>query len=149
MKTPVVLGFYGHSNIGKTTLIEKMIRDLTARGFRVAAIKKTDQSISMDREGKDTHRFGQAGANPVVFSTSIETTWVNTFSKTERQIIGELEKVDNLDFIIIEGSKDAIIPKIRFGDHEERENTLFTYNGDYQQLFTYLLDKANSEVNNG
>ena len=62
MTVPTV-GFAGYSGSGKTTLIEQLVRSLKARGLRVAVIKHDVHDFEMDREGKDSWRFSQAGAD--------------------------------------------------------------------------------------
>jgi molybdopterin-guanine dinucleotide biosynthesis protein B len=52
----------GHSNSGKTTLIEKLLLELTQRGVRVATIKHAHHAVQLDTPGKDSWRYTQAGA---------------------------------------------------------------------------------------
>jgi len=54
------------SNSGKTTLIEKIIPLLKARGLRVAVVKHAPSGFEKDRPGKDSWRFSEAGADAVV-----------------------------------------------------------------------------------
>jgi molybdopterin-guanine dinucleotide biosynthesis adapter protein len=54
------------SNSGKTTLIEKVVRILKARGLRVAVVKHASKGFDLDKPGKDSWRFRQAGADAVV-----------------------------------------------------------------------------------
>lgn len=54
------------SNSGKTTLIEKVVRILKARGLRVAVVKHASKGFDLDRPGKDSWRFRQAGADAVM-----------------------------------------------------------------------------------
>ncbi len=54
------------SNSGKTTLIEKVVAVLRSRGVSVAVVKHASEGFDLDRPGKDSWRFQQAGANPVV-----------------------------------------------------------------------------------
>ncbi len=56
------------SNSGKTTLIEKVVRILKARGLRVAVIKHASAGFDLDRPGKDSWRFQQAGADTVILA---------------------------------------------------------------------------------
>jgi molybdopterin-guanine dinucleotide biosynthesis protein B len=56
------------SNSGKTTLIEKVVRILKDRGLRVAVIKHVPAGFDLDKPGKDSWRFQQAGADPVILS---------------------------------------------------------------------------------
>ena len=54
------------SNSGKTTLIEKIVRILNERGLRVAVAKHASRGFDLDRPGKDSWRFQEAGAAAVV-----------------------------------------------------------------------------------
>jgi molybdopterin-guanine dinucleotide biosynthesis protein B len=54
------------SNSGKTTLIEKVVKILKARGLRVAVVKHASAGFDLDKPGKDSWRFQQAGADTVV-----------------------------------------------------------------------------------
>ena len=51
----------GQSGSGKTTLIERLIAELRRRGRRVAVLKHTCEAFDVDRPGKDTWRYAQAG----------------------------------------------------------------------------------------
>jgi len=54
------------SNSGKTTLIEKVVVILKARGLNVAVVKHTSNDFEIDRRGKDSWRYQQAGADAVI-----------------------------------------------------------------------------------
>ncbi|GAB1235246.1 molybdopterin-guanine dinucleotide biosynthesis protein B [Ferrigenium sp. UT5] len=59
---PKVISIVGHSGAGKTTLVEKLIREITARGVRVATIKHAHHKVELDTPGKDSYRYKEAGA---------------------------------------------------------------------------------------
>ncbi|MDX8392574.1 MAG: molybdopterin-guanine dinucleotide biosynthesis protein B [Mariprofundaceae bacterium] len=61
MSTPI-LSFVGRSNSGKTTLMEKLVSGLVAKGLRIATIKHSHHQPEMDTPGKDSWRHKQAGA---------------------------------------------------------------------------------------
>lgn len=56
------LHIVGRKNHGKTTLVVSLIEELCERGLRVGAIKHTHHAHQLDVPGKDSHRFGTAGA---------------------------------------------------------------------------------------
>lgn len=56
------------SNSGKTTLIEKLIPLLKERGLRVAVAKHASAGFDLDRPGKDSWRFREAGADAVLLA---------------------------------------------------------------------------------
>lgn len=63
----------GKSNFGKTTLMEKLIRELDARGFRVGAVKHAHDKFNFYKQGKDSWRHKNAGAiaSPIETDTDI------------------------------------------------------------------------------
>jgi molybdopterin-guanine dinucleotide biosynthesis protein B len=140
METPFVIGFYGYSDSGKTTLIERLIEELTLRGKKVSAIKQSSHPVSMDTGGKDTFRFTRAGADPVVLSSSIETDFKISRPLGINEIIQCITAIQPVDIIIIESARDAEIKKIRLGDIELRENTVWTYNGNFEELVNKIVN---------
>ena len=138
---PLVLGFYGESDSGKTTLVERLIRELTREGHRVAAVKRTDQPISIDSTGKDTNRYTQAGAQLVVLSTQVETAFLVKTKNDETEIIAKTRLLGDFDFIFVEGANEKQTPKIRLGIIPERENTLFTYDGNFEKLLENIKNR--------
>ena len=61
MSIPVI-GFAAYSGTGKTTVLEKLIRELTARGLRVGTVKHDGHDFEIDHPGRDSYRHIQAGA---------------------------------------------------------------------------------------
>lgn len=63
-RPPAVLQVVGYSETGKTTLIEKLLPVLAARGLRVAAIKHAPghPKVVADEPGTDSWRYAHAGA---------------------------------------------------------------------------------------
>jgi molybdopterin-guanine dinucleotide biosynthesis protein B len=69
VKTKIIVSIVAaSSNSGKTTLIEKVIRILKGRGLRVAVIKHAPAGFDLDKPGKDSWRFQEAGADTVILS---------------------------------------------------------------------------------
>jgi formylmethanofuran dehydrogenase subunit E len=68
---PKVLLIVGYKKVGKTTLIEKLIPELSSRGYRVGTVKHhhSDFPVSVDAVGTDTWRHRQAGAASVALAT--------------------------------------------------------------------------------
>jgi molybdopterin-guanine dinucleotide biosynthesis protein len=61
---PIIL--CGNHHTGKTTLLEKGVRALVARGYRVGVVKHTSSGLVQGGEGKDTERYMRAGAETAV-----------------------------------------------------------------------------------
>ena len=74
---PPIVSIVGNSKSGKTTLIEKLVGELRARGYRVATIKHTRSDFEIDHPGKDRHRLMQAGSEVVVLSGPDKVAFVN------------------------------------------------------------------------
>ena len=108
MNIPVI-GFSAYSGTGKTTVMESVIRLLTARGVRVGVVKHDRHGFDIDRPGKDSFRHAAAGAQVVVI-TSPEKTAV--MRQRGGDLADCLRRVDDVDLILVEGFKHADIPRI-------------------------------------
>ena len=60
-----VIGVAGFKNAGKTTLVEKLVTELTRRGHRISTVKHAHHSFDIDHEGRDSFRHRKAGAAEV------------------------------------------------------------------------------------
>lgn len=67
--SPPVVSIVSKKRSGKTTLLEKLIPELGARGYRVGTVKHDTHGFDIDHEGKDTWRHKQCGASTVVISS--------------------------------------------------------------------------------
>ena len=142
-KKPAVIGFYGYSNSGKTTLIERLIRQLKDDGYSVAAVKISDHDIQMDEPGKDSWRYAQAGAGAVALAAQNETGIMLTNALDTQTIIEAVAILQAPDVIIVEGAIEAGIRKVRLGEIEERENTIWVYDGNYNKLVNLIHKEIN------
>lgn len=57
-----VIRIIGRSGSGKTTLLCEVVRFLADAGLRVAVFKHAHHRVDLDRKGKDSFRFAEAGA---------------------------------------------------------------------------------------
>ena len=64
MSAPV-FGVAGYKNSGKTTLVERLVRDLSERGVKVSTLKHAHHNFEIDHPGRDSHRHRAAGAHEV------------------------------------------------------------------------------------
>jgi len=106
-----IVSVVGKSNVGKTTLLEKILRELKARNYKVATVKHDVHGFSIDIPGKDTWRHAQAGADVVIISSPQKVAMI---TKVEREL--DLDqvcaRVSGVDIIITEGYKRSNKPKI-------------------------------------
>lgn len=109
MKGIPVLAFAAYSGTGKTTLIEKLVSNLKAKGLRIAVIKHDAHQIDIDREGKDSWRFSKAGAELSIVSSAEKTACIEQRPLQFEQVI---EKVHDVDLILVEGYKKEPLSQI-------------------------------------
>ncbi len=104
--------FVGTSGCGKTTLIEKVIPLITAKGYNVSTIKHDAHEFQMDKEGKDTWRHKKAGARAILISNSRQYAMICDAEK--EKTVEELTSLlpDYTDVIIAEGFKKELQKKI-------------------------------------
>ena len=107
-KIPTV-AFAAYSGTGKTTLIEKLIPELKAKGLRLAVIKHDAHRFEIDREGKDSWRFAHAGAEMTIVSAPDKTAVIEQRPRTLRD---NLAMVHDVDLILVEGYKNEDLPQI-------------------------------------
>lgn len=92
------------SNSGKTTLIEKIVLILKKRGLRVAVIKHASKGFDIDRPGKDSWRFREAGADAVMLVGPDSVALMKKMSREPD--LDELKTmVEGFDVVIMEGFK--------------------------------------------
>lgn len=139
MNDLIILGFYGLSNTGKTTLITSLIKMLTEKQYKVASIKQTKHSYSIDSPGKDTWKHAHAGSDLVCFQTAGETSFIIKRQLPLEQIMNLINTIDVFDIVLIEGSRDSFIEKIRLDMKTPlRENTIFTFDGDINKIVLFI-----------
>ncbi len=106
-----ILSFVGHSGSGKTTIIEKVIANLTGAGLKVAIIKHDVHGFEMDRPGKDSWRHKRAGAVATIVSSPSKIGLVMD-SDHDHGPEALARLIDFADLILTEGYKNEPHPKI-------------------------------------
>ncbi len=108
MQKRYAVAFTGPSNSGKTTIIEKVAKELI-REYRVAIIKNDPKDkANFDTEGKDSYKFSQTGAEVVVTSPT-RTTYLSQREKSLDKIV---EMFGEFDYLLVEGLKTLPLPRI-------------------------------------
>ena len=101
-----VFGIVGWKNSGKTGLLERLVDDITNRGFAVSTMKHAHHNFDVDQKGKDSFRHRKAGAHQVLLSS--DARWVLMTEQRESQkptMEEQLRKMDPVDLVLIEGFK--------------------------------------------
>ena len=97
-----IYSFVAFSGTGKTTLLEKLIPELKARGLRVAVIKHDAHDFNIDHEGKDSWRMTQAGADVTVIVSGKKAAIMENRPTSVEDLI---EKITDVDILLTEGYK--------------------------------------------
>jgi molybdopterin-guanine dinucleotide biosynthesis adapter protein len=122
------IGFIGYSNTGKTTLIEKLIPLFRARGLSVSAIKNAHHGFDMDRPGKDSYRYREAGAGQVLIATGQRWALLTETPAQPAPLESLLAELAPCDLVIIEGFKsEGQIPRIEVRRTTNAEPPLFPH----------------------
>ena len=100
-----VITVTGWSNSGKTTFNTQVVELLTKAGMRVGVIKHHGHKTGgVDVEGKDSWRYAQAGANPVILSASDQYAIFVSTPQGELSCEELVAKIaDDVDVVIVEG----------------------------------------------
>ncbi len=139
----VIVSVVGASNSGKTTLIERLIPELTKRGYSVGTVKHDVHGFEMDHPGKDTWRHRQAGANTVVISGPDQIAMIKSVSE-EMDLEVVVGKYFEEDIILTEGFKREARPKIEVFRKELIPAPLCTAKDNLIALVTE--DEINTDV---
>lgn len=130
----MIIGIYGPSHAGKTELISRLVRFLSDRGFSVGYVKHTAEGF--DLAGKDTWRVYESGAK-FVCAISNDELFIRI---NESYTLDSIEKfIPFVDVIFVEGFRDFPIPKIKIGECETRENTIFEYRDNFDEILSWIL----------
>lgn len=101
-----VYGVVGWKNAGKTTLMERLVSEITGRGFTVSTIKHAHHVFDVDRPGKDSYRHREAGAEEVLVASGARWALMHELRDAdEPPLEALLARMSPVDLILIEGYK--------------------------------------------
>ena len=108
-----VFGITGWKNSGKTTLTERLVTELTGRGWKVSTIKHAHHDFDIDKVGADSYRHRQAGALEVTIVSGTRYAIMHELRGAPEPSFEEiLARLAPCDLVLIEGYKREPIPKI-------------------------------------
>lgn len=106
-------GIVGWKNAGKTGLMERLVADITTRGFTVSTVKHAHHTFDVDHEGKDSYRHRIAGASEVILSSRNRVALMQELrGAPEPSLQDLLARLSPVDLVLIEGYKRDDHPKI-------------------------------------
>jgi molybdopterin-guanine dinucleotide biosynthesis protein B len=119
---PPVLCVVGREGVGKTALIEGLVRELRGRGHRIATIARSPEGPVLDCVARDADRYVSAGSEMLVVDTPDS---VIRIERTDEEIpLDELvwQVGEEYDLIVAEGFRETGFPKIEL--HRPQEGAL-------------------------
>jgi molybdopterin-guanine dinucleotide biosynthesis adapter protein len=107
-----VYGVIGWKNSGKTSLMERLVAQISGRGFSVSTVKHVHHSVDLDQPGKDTYRHRQAGAREVVLASADRLAILIEHRGPEPELPAVLTRLAPVDLVLVEGYKRDAHPKV-------------------------------------
>ncbi|MCI9207191.1 molybdopterin-guanine dinucleotide biosynthesis protein B [Adlercreutzia caecimuris] len=106
------IAIVGRHNSGKTTLIERLIAELVARGLDVGSIKHhSHRGFDIDHPGKDSYRHRAAGASETVIAAPGQVARVKTI-EGEMECSDLVRSMPGHDIVVVEGYRKSGLPTI-------------------------------------
>ncbi len=119
-----VYGVTGWKNAGKTGLMERLVTEITGRGFTVSTLKHAHHRVDVDQPGTDSYRHRMAGASEVLLASGQRIAIMQELRGAPEPLLGELlARLSPVDLVLIEGFKREAHPKIE-AFRAEADNTL-------------------------
>lgn len=117
-----IIGIVGWKDNGKTTLVERLVSHLTAKGHTVSTVKHAHHTVDVDKPGKDSWRHREAGAREVAIATSKRWVVIHELrDEDEPPLEFLLTRMTEVELVIVEGFKRFPHPKIEV--HRGERNT--------------------------
>jgi molybdopterin-guanine dinucleotide biosynthesis protein MobB len=125
MTAQKVFGIVGWKNSGKTTLVEKLVREMTARGLCVSTVKHAHHAFDIDAPGKDSHRHREAGAHEVIVASGQRWALMCELRAVTEPSLDELiSRLAACDLVLVEGFKRGGHPKIEVARFTREEGLI-------------------------
>ena len=121
-----IIGVVGWKNTGKTTLIEKLIKEFNLRNLTVSTIKHSHHNVSLDRQGTDSFRHFNAGAKETILAS--DTKWIKfskTISENETSLDYLIKQISPVDIVIVEGFKVSSHRKVEVVNNISQRKPLY------------------------
>jgi len=104
-----VIAVVGSKSSGKTTTIEVLTKELTKRGYKIAAVKHIPEpNFTIDKMGKDTWRFAQSGAETIISVASNEVATIQRINTKNFSLTQILQKCKGHDIVFLEGFRKLV-----------------------------------------
>jgi molybdopterin-guanine dinucleotide biosynthesis protein MobB len=101
-----LIGIVGRKNGGKTTLTERLVAHLVARGLTVSTLKRTHHALDLDPVGTDSRRHRMAGARQVMLASDARLTTFEELA-VPPPLDALVARLDPVDVVLAEGWKSG------------------------------------------
>jgi molybdopterin-guanine dinucleotide biosynthesis adapter protein len=113
MEHPRIFGISGWKNSGKTGLTVRLVEEFTRRGYTVSTIKHAHHEFDIDKQGADSYRHRQAGAQEVTIVSGTRFAIMHELRGAPEPTLADiLPRLAPCDLLLIEGYKREPIAKI-------------------------------------
>lgn len=121
MTTTPIIRFIGRSGSGKTTLLASVVGALVERGLRVAVFKHAHHRVDLDRKGKDSFRFAEAGAAYVAVLSPEKLAAFKAIDAAEPTLEQLVDRMpERVDIVLAEGFHASSAPYFLLLDPRSR-----------------------------
>ncbi len=108
-----IYGVTGWKNAGKTGLMERLVAEITGRGYTVSTVKHAHHSFDVDQPGRDSHRHRMAGASEVLLASGQRVALMQELRGADEPTLASLlARLSPVDLVLIEGYKRERHPKV-------------------------------------
>ncbi len=108
-----IFGVVGYKNAGKTGLMERLVTEITGRGYSVSTLKHAHHTFDVDQPGKDSYRHRDAGAHQVLLASRARWALMTEMRDHDEPALADLlPRLDPVDLVLVEGYKRDTHPKI-------------------------------------
>ena len=126
-----VFGIIGWKNSGKTGLMERLVREISSRGFTVSTIKHAHHTFDIDQKGTDSFRHRVAGAQEVLLSSKNRWALIHELrNQCELDLNSLLHKLSPVDLVLVEGFKQEPYLKLEAYRAENKKVPFATTGGE-------------------
>lgn len=120
-----IYGIIGWKNSGKTGLMERLVAEITGRGFTVSTMKHAHHNFDIDQQGKDSFRHRKAGAGEVLLVSRKRWALMHELRDQPEPSLEEMiTHLSPVDLVLIEGYKSATHPKVEAHRRETKQGVI-------------------------
>ena len=98
----------------KTSLVQRLVAELSGRGLRVSTIKRVPDDVDLDRPGTGSFGHRQAGAQEVMLASGSRQIIMREVrdDSDEPDVDGLLARLAPVDVVLLEGFRLSPYPKL-------------------------------------